>query len=33
MVFYVAGLMLGISYPVWAIWIGRLIGTGRLLLG
>ena len=30
MVFYIGGLVLGISYPVWAIWFGRLIATGAL---
>ncbi|KPJ87242.1 MAG: hypothetical protein AMJ53_18435 [Gammaproteobacteria bacterium SG8_11] len=32
MVFYIGGLVLGISYPVWAIWLGRLIGTGTLIV-
>ena len=32
MVFYIGGLLLGISYPVWAIWLGRLIGTGALIV-
>jgi hypothetical protein len=32
-VFYIGGLVLGISYPVWAIWLGRLISTGTLMLG
>ena len=32
MVFYIGGLVLGISYPVWAIWLGRLIGTGALIV-
>ncbi len=32
MVFYIGGLVLGISYPVWAIWLGHLIGTGVLTL-
>lgn len=31
MVFYIGGLVLGISYPVWAIWLGRLVGTGALM--
>jgi hypothetical protein len=33
MVFYIGGLILGISYPLWAIWLGRLIGTGALMVG
>lgn len=32
MVFYIGGLVLGISYPIWAIWLGRLIGTGALMI-
>ena len=31
-VFYIGGLVLGISYPIWAIWLGRLIGTGVLII-
>jgi hypothetical protein len=31
-VFYIGGLILGISYPIWAIWLGRLIGTGVLIV-
>ena len=30
MVFYISGLVLAVSYPIWAIWLGRLIGTGAL---
>ena len=33
MVFYIGGLVLGISYPIWAIWFGRLISTGMIKLG
>ena len=32
MVFYIGGLVLGISYPLWAIWFGHLIGTGVLMI-
>lgn len=32
MVFYIGGLVLGVSYPVWAIWLGNLIGTGALMI-
>ena len=32
MVFYIGGLVLGVSYPVWAIWLGYLIGTGALMM-
>lgn len=31
-VFYIGGLVLGISYPVWAIWLGRLIGSGGMVI-
>jgi hypothetical protein len=31
-IFYIGGLLLGISYPVWAIWLGYLIGTGALMI-
>ena len=33
MVFYIGGLVLGISYPTWAIWFGYLIGKGVLMVG
>lgn len=26
--FYIGALVLGISYPIWAIWLGRLLMTG-----
>ena len=29
-VFYIGGLALGIGYPVWAIWLGRLLLSGKL---
>ena len=29
-VFYISGLILGISYPIWAIWLGRLIAIETL---
>ena len=32
MVFYIGGLVLGVSYPIWAIWLGYLIGTGTLMI-
>ena len=32
MVFYIGGLVLGISYPIWAIWLGYLIGTGAMMI-
>jgi hypothetical protein len=32
MVFYFGGLVLGISYPIWAIWLGRLIGSGGMTI-
>lgn len=28
--FYAGGLVLGVGYPVWAIWLGHLIFSGRL---
>lgn len=28
--FYLGGLMLGIGYPVWAFWLGRLLLSGAL---
>jgi len=31
-VFYVGGLVLGMSYPIWATWLGYLIGTGALMM-
>jgi hypothetical protein len=32
MVFYIGGLVLGTSYPIWAIWLGWLIGTGGMMI-
>ena len=31
--FYLGGLILGIGYPVWAIWLGRLILSGAMGMG
>jgi hypothetical protein len=28
--FYIGALVLGISYPIWAIWLGRLVLSGTL---
>lgn len=28
--FYIGALVLGISYPIWAIWLGRLLLSGAL---
>ena len=28
--FYIGGLVLGIGYPVWAFWLGRLLLSGAL---
>jgi hypothetical protein len=33
MLFYISGLVLGISYPLWAIWLGRFISAGASLPG
>ena len=27
-VFYIGGFVLGIAYPVWATWLGRLLSSG-----
>jgi hypothetical protein len=31
-VFYISGLVLGISYPLWALWLGHLIGSGGMMI-
>lgn len=31
-IFYISSLLLGISYPAWAIWLGYLIDTGALMI-
>lgn len=31
-VFYIGGLVLGISYPVWAIWLGLLISSDKIMV-
>jgi len=33
LLFYLGGLVLGISYPVWAIWLGRSLLAGTLAGG
>ena len=33
LLFYLGGLALGISYPVWAIWLGRSLLAGTLAAG
>jgi len=32
MFFYISGLVLGISYPVWAIWLGILISSDKIMV-
>ena len=31
--YYLGALMLAIGYPVWAVWLGRLLLSGGLKLG
>jgi hypothetical protein len=31
--FYIGALALGISYPIWAIWLGRLLFSGMVEVG
>lgn len=31
--FYIGGFVLGIAYPAWAIWLGRLLLSGMLIKG
>jgi hypothetical protein len=32
-VFYIGGVVLGVGYPIWAIWLGRLIFAGAFDVG
>jgi len=33
MLFYIGALILGISYPIWAFWLGKLLFTGSFGIG
>jgi hypothetical protein len=33
MLFYIGALILGISYPIWAFWLGRLLFSGAFGIG
>jgi hypothetical protein len=33
MLFYIGALILGISYPIWAFWLGRLLFSGAFAIG
>jgi hypothetical protein len=33
MLFYLSSMVLAVSYPIWAIWLGYLISTGKIILG